>query len=229
MPYLSQICRISGQYSSGGTITPPPPMIGSPIKAAMLSGPSNSITCSNSSRELMRGRARRHPREETEGIGRADMEEAGQEGLEARLARVLSGRAERAHRPAVVAAVARDDFRPVLVRVLLLHVLARDFQRRLDRLRAAVDEDDVIERAGQIPARRCASSSDDRRGPGERCVGQLAHLLRRRLDQPLLPEADIDAPEPGHRVNVFLAGFIHDRAAVPRRPSRAAVAGARAA
>jgi hypothetical protein len=46
-PYLRQIASIIGQYSGGGTMAPPAPMIGSPIKAATVSGPSSS-RCSSS-------------------------------------------------------------------------------------------------------------------------------------------------------------------------------------
>ena len=40
--YLSQMARTIGQYSSGGTITPPAPKIGSPITAATRRAPPSS-------------------------------------------------------------------------------------------------------------------------------------------------------------------------------------------
>ena len=41
-------------------------------------------------------------------------------------------------------------------------------------------------------------------------VGQLGHLLRGRLDEPRLAEADRDAPEAGEALDVWLALIVED-------------------
>ena len=52
-PYLSQIDRTMGQYSSPGTIDPIELVIGSPISAATVSGPSARIIRSTASAQSL--------------------------------------------------------------------------------------------------------------------------------------------------------------------------------
>src|SRR5262249_39806224 len=46
-------------------------------------------------------------------------------------------------------------------------------------------------------------------------VGQLLHLPRRGLDEPLLAEAERGAPEPGETLDIVLAVLVGDVDAVP--------------
>ena len=53
-PYRSQISRMIGQYSGGGTTLPVESWIGSAMKAATVSGPSYSMTDSSTGRTRRR-------------------------------------------------------------------------------------------------------------------------------------------------------------------------------
>ena len=59
----------------------------------------------------------------------------------------------------------------------------------------------------------------------EMAEGELAHLLRRRLDQRLLAPAERRAPEPGHCLDVILAALVIDaHALAPLEHERACFA-----
>src|SRR6185503_9193379 len=95
-------------------------------------------------------------------------------------------------------------------------VLARELPRRLDRLRAAGDEERAIQVAGG--ERRDLGRELDRARLGVcpvRVERQLAHLLERRLPD-LLAEAvaDVHREETGERVEVALAVGVLEVAAV---------------
>ena len=78
-----------------------------------------------------------------------DVEEAGNQRLERLLAERLAGRGQRAHREAVISAVARDDLVAVLPRMRAASVLPCHLERRLDRFRAAIDEEHAAQFARQ--------------------------------------------------------------------------------
>ena len=65
---------------------------------------------------------------------------------------------ERAERDAVIALPARDEMSALRL-AALDEILPRQLQRRLDRLRAAADKEDVAEAGGACATRSSASSS----------------------------------------------------------------------
>ncbi len=82
-------------------------------------------------------------------IGRRDVQEAWNQRLERLLAEDLARRRKRAHGEAVIGAVARDDLVAVLPRMRAASVLPCHLERRLDRFRAAIDEEHAAQLARQ--------------------------------------------------------------------------------
>ena len=123
---------------------------------------------------------------------------------------------------------------PDLARIDLLAtagevVLARELPRRLDRLRAAVDEEDAVQVAGR--KRSELARQLDRARMGVRPVGvegQLPHLRERRLSDFFTEAvADVDREEARERIEIALAvrvGQIAAVAADDHRDLRVAVA-----
>ena len=95
-----------------------------------------------------------------------------------------------------------------------LEILARELPRRLDRFRAARDEENAVEVAGG--ERRDLRGELDRTrmriGP-VRIERQLAHLLERRV-------AEVDREEPRERVEIALAVDVLEVAAVAAHDDR---------
>ena len=127
---------------------------------------------------------------------------------------------ERSHRRSVVGDPARDRLPAPLAACRV--VLAGELPRRLDRLGAAGDEEHPVEIARCEAGDLCRQL--DGAGMGVRPVDverQLSHLRRGRLAH-LLAEAvaDLDAEEPGERVEIPLAVKILEIAAVPAHDHR---------
>ena len=105
-------------------------------------------------------------------------------------------------------------------------VLPGELPGRLDRLRAAGEEEDTVEVAGR--ERGDLGRELDRarvRVRPVRVEGQLAHLLERRLaDLLAVAVAEVDGEEPGERVEVALAVDVLEVAAVAAHDDRRLVA-----
>src|SRR3954451_20692542 len=143
-----------------------------------------------------------------------DVATAGGERLERLAQRGDAGRAQCAHRRAVVGDLAGDDL--VLVRVAPeLVVLPRELERALDGLAAARGEEDAVEVAGGD--RREARRELDRRRVGVgtgREEAEVLGLVGARLADPGAAVADVHAEQRAEAVEVLVAVLVPDVAAV---------------
>ena len=132
---------------------------------------------------------------------------------------------QRAHRRPVIRDASTHRLpAPLAVRLV---VLARELPRRLDRLRAAGDEEAAVQIAGR--ERGDLACELDRTRMRIRPVGverQLAHLLERRLAHLLAVRvADLHREEAGERVEVALAVNVLQIAALAANDDRRLVVG----
>ena len=178
--WRSQISRTVRKYSGGGTEAPvDEPPTGSARKAATVSAPASRIAASSASR--CRSDRRHRSRRRRSGKRRnGDTDHVHQPVAEQPLVVPPRGGREREQRVAVIGGRERDD--AMFRRPAALHpVLPGELERRLDRLRAAREEVDLIEIAGQ--RRRELGGQLLDRGGGERRpvhVGDAAAPGRRR-------------------------------------------------
>jgi len=120
-------------------------------------------------------------------------------------------------RGAVIALLERDEL--VLLRLAAgLLVIADEADRAVDRVGAAKREVDAVEVArrtlgefGRQPDRRLGAEAEIARR-----IGQLAHLVRRGLDDAVLAVAGIHAPQARETVDELLAGAVGDGRALGR-------------
>ena len=211
-----------------------------------VSGPIETIACSRSASRTAVNSASVSSVGPVAAVRVHHVPHFGDERLEARAQRRDAVDRERAHGRPVVGDLARDrlvlawERRPdvlVVPDIVGVHplatagevVLARELPRGLDRLRAAVDEEDAVQVAGR--KRGELTRELDRARMGIRPVGvegQLAHLGVRRLSDLLAePVADVDREEACERVEIALAvrvGQIAAVAADDHRDLRVAVA-----
>ncbi|MNY39059.1 hypothetical protein D3C86_1737240 [compost metagenome] len=115
----------------------------------------------------------------------------------------LPSRRQRAKRAAVVAAVAGNEFMPVMLADLLL-VLARYFEGCLVCFRSAVGEEDHV--IALQPFVQLLGKRDSRHmALGQRKIRQAEQLIVGRLGQLLASISDIYTPQAGHAVQKFVS------------------------
>ncbi len=142
-------------------------------------------------------------------IGRGDMDKVAGIGLELCLALAHAARIERGERGAVIGEIAAHGFEAVFARIFVLHVLPGDLEAGLVRLGAGIDKIGVIAAAHQ-PVDLFREPRGRRVHCGVREIRQLAHLLGGDLGELAAAIADIDAPQPGHGVEILGAVGIDD-------------------
>src|SRR5262249_16444443 len=104
---------------------------------------------------------------------------------------------ERTERDAVIALASRDDVSPLRL-AAFDEILAREFERGLDRLRAAADEKDV---------------ADAVRGVSDEIVGQCLRNLRREKARMRICKPVALLAHRGHHIRLGMAETGHRRAA----------------
>ena len=162
-------------------------------------------------------------------VGVRDVAAAGGERLELRAELGDPGRGERPHRGAVVGDLAGDQL-DLLALALQPVVVARHLQRRLDRLGAAVGEEDVVQVAGGEAGD--ALGQLDRAGMRVAPVGdevELADLGGHRVADLLAAVAGVDAEEGREAVEVAVALGVVDVGALAALDDRDRVLGVVAA
>jgi len=116
-------------------------------------------------------------------------------------------------RRAVIGIIAADRLEAEFPGTLVLLVLAGDLEAGLVRFRSRVDEIGVVAAAHQF-----VDLFGQRRGRrvhrGVRKIGKLPHLIGGDLGEFAAPVADIDAPQPGHAVEILGPIGIDDRRAL---------------
>jgi hypothetical protein len=127
---------------------------------------------------------------------------------------------QRAQRIAVITLAARDEM--AALRLALLHeILAREFQRRLDRLRSAGHEVHMFEPLRRARHQAVGEFFGGRGGEERRVrVRQLLRLPFDRVDHALVAMAETRDGGAAGRVDIALAGGIDDLDAVARDGDR---------
>ena len=139
------------------------------------------------------------------------VEETGERQIEPRVVRRHAGHTRRRCGDAVIAALPPDD---LLLRRAADGVVVEPDQldRGVDRLGARVGEEGARHRHRRQRLQAFGELHLGFVAPAVEPVieGQRAHLAVRRLGEALVPEAERDAPEPGHPLDIFLAGLVPD-------------------
>ena len=144
---------------------------------------------------------------------RRDVDELARIRLELGLAVAHAAGGERRQRRAVIGVVAADGLEFELLGKFVLHILPRDLEAGLVGLGARVDEIGVVAAAHQ----RVDLVAELRRRNvhrGVRIIGDLLHLLGGDLGELGAAVADVDAPQPRHRVEIFGAVVVDHRGAL---------------
>ena len=197
---------------------PPVPSTGSPMKAAMVSAPSRSISASSSAAQCWHELGLAH-REvvAAEIIGRLGVDHLAQRQVELLVEQLQPGQRARHQARAVIAAPARDDLLllgpaedvvvvPDQLDVGLVRVRAREAEIDLGHVLGRAVEDHLGQRD-----RRLGAVADI-----GVVIGQLVRLLGDRLGDLLTAVADIHAVEAGEGVEQPVAVAVLDMAAVHR-------------
>ena len=146
------------------------------------------------------------------------VEEARERQVEPRVVRRHAGYARRRRGDAVIAALATDDL--LLGRAADGVVVEPDqLDRGVDRLGARVGEEGPRHRHRRQRLQAFGELDLGFVAPAVEPVieGERAHLAVRRLGEALVAEAERDAPEPRHPLDIFLAGLVPDIDAVAAR------------
>ena len=205
---------------------PPAFCSGSRITAATVSGPSNSIRSLDRARPPRAGRG---PSGQWYALVFGSVDAARHRRLERDLEVGQAGRRERPHRGAVVGDLAGDDLRALAAAVGAVPV-ARDLDRGLDRLRAAVGEEDAVEVArGELGDPLGELDRARMRVAPVRVEVELADLGGGRLAVVGAAVAGVAAEERAEAVEVAVAVVVVDVGALAAGDDRDLVVGVVAA
>ena len=131
-----------------------------------------------------------------------------QQGAELRAAPFVAAGRQRPQRIAVIALTARDDVPPLRL-ALLDEILPRHFQRRLDRLRSAADEIDVVDPFGRgLDEAVGELFGDFGREETRVCVGKLVELLVKGSNHVGMAVAETGHRRAAGRIDVALAVLV---------------------
>jgi len=149
-------------------------------------------------------------------VRRCDVHEVAGIRLEFGLTLTHAAGIQRRQRGAVIGVIPADRLEAVFAGIFVLHVLPGDLEPGLVRLGARIHEIGVVAAAHQ-PVDLFRQRRRRHVHRGVRKIGKLPHLLGGDLGELGAAIADIDAPQPGHRVEILGTVGVDDGRTLPAR------------